>query len=49
MPVVNRHSLYFVVLPDYDYQKQNLEILDMNVSRGTLEQHFISMAGGIEK
>lgn len=31
------------------YQKQNLEILDMNVSRGTLEQHFISMAGGIEK
>lgn len=27
-----------------DYQKQNLDILDMTVNRGTLEQHFLEVA-----
>lgn len=31
-----------------DSQQQHLDILDMRVSRGTLEQHFLSIAGGDE-
>ena len=27
-----------------NYQKQNLDILDMTVNRGTLEQHFLEVA-----
>ena len=27
-----------------DYQNQNLDILDMTVNRGTLEQHFLEVA-----